>query len=448
MILSRWFSDYGLRRTHLPLHCQQLELASPIQFEYCDFPNLRSVRLTFTPSESYRPFNQCRFHHPVNLIFEQAIEIELPSDLLLQSIEVLETPVQLRQNDQTTTVNEIGWVPNEYHSTVQVKYGTETSQLLDDHSVRFDRMDLELESDPQIIMQPTRLTVRSQGRSLGTIQVEIDDHPFSLALLQSDGPFIHFDQDVPEDWSSQAHPSALERVSQIRGLTILGTIGSRAFVDLELEWHTLEVSGAIASKALVGCRGRIDDLIVGQLLADSFEGAELQLGRVHLNLVEEGVKIEAEVVSVKYCSQLHAVDDAKTLVIREKFDAPIGLVDKSTTKIDFRTVGNLGPYLVQLDGRELVFLQPTVHYEPIFGMIKAPSRQAAHQKLFRIIRSSFPEVTRPEQLQVSWNDELSEVRLDGKVVARHAIQIQDSDRSWIYGLWALTLAVGALTTFY
>lgn len=67
----------------------------------------------------------------------------------------------------------------------------------------------------------------------------------------------------------------------------------------------------------------------------------MSLDFVHLNTVE--VKIEAQLISLAHSGQFHAVENAKSLIIREKFDLPIDTSEVNLTKIDFRTVNESRP---------------------------------------------------------------------------------------------------------
>lgn len=443
------------------LTCERLELTKPVKFTNCEFSNLHLLVLDFVPSETYRPFNSCSFNHPINLVFKEPITIELPSSVSVSSTDAQEAPIEMIQNGKTTTIDQISWIPYEYNSKVKVKYGTRTSTFLDDYSLRFYLLKVEFEEDPEIIMEPTTLTVVSNGCRIGQVEVEIDDHPFSLAVLKSDEPFLNFNQEIPDGWSMNVHPSALKRMSKIQGLTILKGIGNRALANLHLNLHSLEVGSEIGSRAFDGSTGTIANLIVGNLLKDSLEGTYLSFKMIHVSTVETGAKLEANLISLASASQFHTVEDAKTLVIREKFDVPICLSDKSITRIDFRTVDSPGPFIIQgFDEQNLTFLKPDICSRIIYGTIKAPPGDEAYRTIVRKVVQSYPEVTHMDQVQVtfdgeqidrdSWieDDGLAEVKIDGTVVSRQAVHIDKSEKIWFYSFWALISALTVARMFY
>lgn len=339
--------------------CERLRLEKNVQFTECEFPNLRLLELAFIPNGPYRPFDSCTFDFPLNLVCETSITIEIPATIQILSIETVEVPVELIQNGKTTTVDRTGWIVTEDSWTVQVKYGTETSSLLDQYSLWFYIKEVEFEEDPKVIMEPMTLIISSSGRRLGQIKVEIMDHPFSLAVLESDGLFINFNESIPDYWARDAHPSALERLKKIRGLSVLGRIGTEGLADLELDLEFLEVGGEIGPYAFNRTVGWIKQLTVESLIEDSFRGSRVIFDSVHLNTVEPGVKIEADIISIASSSQSHVVEYAKTLIIREKFDLPIDASEMGLSKVDFRTVTNPGPFIIRnFDHKVLTVLQP------------------------------------------------------------------------------------------
>lgn len=443
--------------------CEQLRLEAGVQFSECEFPNLHLIEFALTSDEPYHPFDSCIFNFPLNLVCEKAITVELPSSVSLLSVDTAEVPVEIIQNGKTTTIDEVSWIITEYNKTVEAKYGTETSSFLDHYSLVFYMKELEFEEDPGVIMGPTTLVVTCSGRRLGQIKVEIVDHPFSLAVLESESPFINFNGAIPDHWARDAHPSVVERLKEIRGLSLLGGIGYRALTDLELDLQSLEVSGEIGPEAFDGSTGRIEQLTVESLIKDSFKGSHLSLDFVHLDTVEVGVKIEAQLISLAHSGQFHAVENAKSLIIRERFDLPIDTSEVNLTKIDFRTVTNPGPFVIRNFSREnLTFLQPEVVYRPIYGTIKASSGREAYRQVMKRVLQNYPEVKRLDQVQVTLDgmeidskstpdhDGLIEVKLteSGALIARFAIHIVETNQYLFYGLWGLTLALGAIVALH
>jgi hypothetical protein len=229
----------------------------------------------------------------------------------------------------------------------------------------------------------------------------------------------------------------------------------------ESDPELLPISNSIFSPSkLVGRSGQRPST-VESLIKDSFKGSHLSLDFVHLNTV--GVKIEAQLISLAHSGQFHAVENAKSLIIREKFDLPIDTSEVNLTKIDFRTVTNPGPFVIRNFSREnLTFLQPEVVYHPIYGTIKVSSGREAYRQVMKRVLQNYPEVKRLDQVQVTLDsmeidskstpgqDGLIEVKLteSGALIARFAIHIVETNQYLFYGLCGLTLALGAIVALH
>lgn len=372
--------------------CQTLKFEGKGTFSGCSFPNLHFIEFTCSSSEPYLPFEDCQFGHPVNLHFDQKINCRLPFNLSVQSIISTEDSTILAEEHEWT--GPLNYV-KQHNISVKAKYGDDPEDLLEHYRDLFSLDSVKFSPKaPQILLDPVTLSVVGEHlKTLGEVRFEIDDDPFSKAVLLTEGVILEHSGDIPLNWGDKIHPLVREKISRIRELKINGDLNTGAFTRLNLFLRLLTVSGKVYPEAFNRAYGKIIEFNVGELLNDSLLGSELDLITVRVDRLEENAGVDAETVSLLDASDLPGISHAKTLIIRKKFTEPIDLSTCGVTKIDFSEVESKGPYiLLNFDEQEkVVLLDRQVIYRSVRKVLKGKSGEEIYSKLIKELESQYTD---------------------------------------------------------
>lgn len=352
-------------------------------FDNCKFSKL--ITIIISDVGTYQPFSEdCEFIHFLNLIFEQSSTLYLPASAQIRSIQISEAPVNIYIGVKLTVFDKCCKFINELNITVNAKYGDDPSRTLRLYQEAFDCNNAEFETviNDQISQEAENIVI-SNGDRLGLARFLIVDHLFSLTVLNCETSKLTFIGDIPNDWSMTANKNVVEKIESLKELIIHGSIGARAFACSSLNLELLQVTNHIAEEAFSETFGKVNYLVVNDIDENTFSESKIKWNKITVENPSLNAQIDANIVEIPDSQFIDSISYAKTIIIRDRFEAPIKVNYSKFTEIDFSSVKSPGPFVIyNFVENTHVEIVPTRVFYLTFGLITSSSCE----EVYRIIK--------------------------------------------------------------
>ena len=298
-------------------------------------------------------FETCTFIKPINLIVDSTSRLIFPAEMKIRSIQsTCACQVRCGGNLYLLTENEFRII-SPIDLQIDAKYGDrpcEFNKIIQDEFGIHSTISWDLTDDDdwsEIIGRSMPISVYSNSVKLGVVRFNVVYDAFAHALLNANDTLM-YTGDVPYNFSDDASLNVINRLQDLKSLTIDGNVGEKAFAELDFDEINITIMGEVAAHAFEGSQGHIYHISIKTMNLAAFNDCdELHIDTIKVGSFcgDNGSIISCDVAIIRD-SEMAKQFDPENIIITETFNTPLKLTSECIETVDFRVVKSTGPFTI------------------------------------------------------------------------------------------------------